>query len=158
MDPLVICEWSLLFLALYRSTAQWCYDDRAIFSFFRLPFCLFFFSHLISLDAWPCIAGELHRVARHRRNWRSHQSWGNGNFHIFTILFQLRELVNQRKNNCVCVVSTRHHQLANLAHLVNPRVSFSTKVSSTTPQITQCEKVLLILPQSEIKSGEFRIS
>ena len=52
----------------------------------------------------------------------------------------------------------RHHQLANLAHLVNPRVSFSTKVSSTTPQTTQSEKVLLILPQSEIKSGEFRIS
>ena len=72
-----------------------------IFAF--LPFCLFVFSHLISLDAWPCIAGELHRVARHRGNWRSHQSWGKDNFHIFTILFQLRELVNQRKNNCVCV-------------------------------------------------------
>ena len=105
LGPLVICEWSLLFLASYGSTAQWHFDNRAIFSFFRLPFSKFVFSHLISLDAWPCIAGELHRVARHRRNWRRHQSWGNGNFHIFTIFFHFENLLIRGKI-IVSVVST----------------------------------------------------
>ena len=43
--------------------------------------CEIHWFYLIPLYAWPCIAGELHRVARHGRNWRRHQSWGRTNFH-----------------------------------------------------------------------------